>query len=449
MTSAALRSDYKSWGGTLAAQHVVERPATVRDVLRLLPSIPGPVLPFGCGRSYGDVALNPGGTLLDCNGLDRFVAFDSGSGVLVCEAGVQLASILQTICRLDAATAWFLPVSPGTRYVTLGGAIANDVHGKNHHGFGTIGRHILWFDLARSDGRLIRCSPQENESLFAATIGGLGLTGVIVRVALQLRRVPGLSIEREDVQFASLDEFFELASASEDGWEYTAAWLDCAAGAASRGRGIFTRARHTAGNDGDDVARGPHLSFPLSPPISLINEASVKLFNAVYWRQLGTKTRKATASLASILYPLDGIANWNRVYGPKGFFQFQCALPTDAARAALDEILREIAVSGQASMLSVLKTFGMLPSPGLLSFPRPGATLALDFPNRDHKTRALFARLEQIVSAARGALYPAKDGLMSPQTFRTSFPKADAFRPHIDPKFSSAFAQRVGLIPVG
>jgi|CXWL01.1.fsa_nt_gi FAD/FMN-containing dehydrogenase len=449
MTTATLRSDYKSWGGTLAAQHFIEWPATVGDVSRIFSSVPGLVLPFGCGRSYGDVALNPGGTLLDCKGLDRFVAFDAGNGVLVCEAGVQLASVLQNVCRLEASAAWFLPVSPGTRYVTLGGAVANDVHGKNHHGFGTIGRHVLWLDLVRSDGTLVRCSPRENEGLFAATIGGLGLTGVIVRAALQLRRVAGLSVEREDVQFSSLDEFFELAHTSENGWEYTAAWLDCAASARSRGRGIFTRARHMPGDKRDDVARGPRLSFPALPPISLINEASVKLFNAVYWRQLGKKARKEAASLASILYPLDGIANWNRVYGPKGFFQFQCALPTDAARAALDEILCEIAVSGQASMLSVLKTFGTLSSPGLLSFPRPGATLALDFPNRDHKTRALFARLEQIVSAARGALYPAKDGLMSPQTFRTSFPKADAFRPYIDPKFSSAFARRVGLIPVG
>jgi FAD/FMN-containing dehydrogenase len=447
VVSTPLRLDYGSWGGTFVADHFVERPALVEDVPNLLRTARTSVLAYGCGRSYGDVALNPQGTLIDCSGLDHFVSFDETNGVLVCEAGVQLASILEHVCRSTPGGAWFLPVSPGTRYITVGGAIANDVHGKNHHDAGTFGCHVIWLELARSDGAIVHCSLMQNKELFAATIGGLGLTGVIVRAALQLRRVAGLSLESEDIQFHNLSAFFELATTSELNWEYTAAWIDCGAGKSSTGRGIFTRARHVAHEWKPTASGGPWISVPTSPPWSLINHPTVSLFNALYYRRLGfSGKRRVKTPSTSVLYPLDAIGRWNRVYGPRGFFQFQCVVPTAAAATSMRDMLSLISTSGQGSVLSVLKTFGEVKSPGLMSFPRAGVTLALDFPNRGKRTIDLLARLEHIAIAAGGAVYPAKDALMTPDTFHASYPNLEQFRNFIDPKMSSAFALRVGLI---
>lgn len=223
-------------------------PSRPEQVVRLLQNRAAPALAYGCGRSYGDVALNPNGLLVDCRNLDRFIAFDPATGVLRCEAGVQLADILAFLCRPEAdGDGWFLPVTPGTRFVTIGGAIANDVHGKNHHCSGTFGRHVLSLELARSDGSVSTCSLHENASLFAATIGGLGLTGVILSASIQLRRVEGLAVEAENIRFGSLDEFWDLSSSSDSSWEYTAAWVDCVAAGKDLGRGIFSRARHVSG----------------------------------------------------------------------------------------------------------------------------------------------------------------------------------------------------------
>lgn len=443
--SKQFRGDYRSWGGTLVADHLVERPAFVDDVPILLRSARTPILPHGCGRSYGDVALIPNGTLIDCTGLDHFISLDDANGILVCEAGVTLADILKHACHSTPKGTWFLPVSPGTRYVTVGGAIANDVHGKNHHTAGTFGCHVKWLDLARSDGEIVRCSMTNNKDLFTATIGGLGLTGVVVRAALQLRLVSGLTLETEDVQFQDLRTFFAIASESERDWEYTAAWVDC--GANATGRGIFTRARHIAGDEKTEGMYQPWLSVPVSPPWSLINHSTVLLFNSLYYRRLGLSGfRSARAPSTSTLYPLDYIGDWNRVYGPKGFYQFQCVIPTADALSILTKLLSLIATSGEGSVLSVLKTFGDVSSPGLMSFPRTGVTLALDFPNRGKKTTDLLKKLELVVRSCNGALYPAKDAVMSPDTFQASFPHHEQFRKFMDPKFASAFALRVGLV---
>lgn len=442
-----LRRDYLSWGGTVRTEHHVLRPETRSDAVRRLRAEEGPVLAYGCGRSYGDVPLNPGGTLVDCRGLDRFVSFDQASGVLTCEAGVRLADILAVVCRPDPdGSGWFLPLTPGTRFVTVGGAIANDVHGKNHHRFGTFGRHVREIELARSDGSRVLCSRERNGELFAATIGGLGLTGMILSTTLLLRRVQGLGVEAEDIRFGSLDEFFALSAESHDDWEYTAAWVDCLASGDGLGRGIYSRARHAPGVPASPPRSEPRLSVPFAPPLSLANGLSVRGFNALYWRKLGRKGRmNRVGSYEKPLYPLDAVGRWNRIYGPRGFFQFQCVVPHQYAREATADLLRRIARSGEGSMLVVLKTFGDLSSPGLLSFPMPGVTLALDFPDRGTGTRALLRELEEIVVAAYGRLYPAKDSLMSAETFRRGYPAIEQFRPMMDPQFSSAFARRVGL----
>lgn len=450
-SGAAWRADYGSWGRTAPARHLVLRPAdaaAAAAALRAGAAERRPALAYGCGRSYGDVPLNPDGLLLDCRGLDRFVAFDRATGVLTCEAGVRLADILAVACRPEAdGGGWFLPVSPGTRFVTVGGAIANDVHGKNHHCLGTFGRHVLSFELARSDGAQLTCSPHENPALFAATVGGLGLTGLILRVTLQLRRVEGLAMEAEDIRFGSLNDFFALADESDRDWEYTAAWVDCLAGGGGLGRGIYTRARHAPGVGASPPSLTARFAVPVAPPVPLVNIGSVRGFNAAYWRRLGRGgRRRRVGDYAPVLYPLDAIGAWNRLYGRDGFYQFQCVVPPEGAPAAVAEMLRAIAASGQGSMLAVLKRFGELASPGLLSFPMPGVTLALDFPNRGEDTRSLLARLERIVVEAHGRLYPAKDGLMAPETFKRGYPRLGDFLPLVDPGLGSAFARRMGIL---
>jgi FAD/FMN-containing dehydrogenase len=435
--------DYRSWGGGKAGACKVARPRTLAEARAALGTRNGMrALAYGCGRSYGDVALNPGGMLIDCRGLDHFIDFDRETGVVTCEAGVRLADILAVLCQPGSdAGGWFLPVSPGTRFVTVGGAIANDVHGKNHHRFGTFGRHVLGFDLARSDGSQCQCSRARETELFAATIGGLGLTGLIMHARLQLRRVAGTAVEIEEIRFEELAEFFALSAESDPGWEYTAAWLDCLR---PSGRGILMRARHLPGM----AAVPPPLPFEL--PFSPLNGLTLRLFNAFYFRKSGwrRKTRR-TESYETALYPLDGIGSWNRLYGRRGFFQFQGVVPIAEAPAAIGALLREIVRSGEGSMLGVLKVFGDAVSPGLLSFPIAGTTLALDFPDRGASTRSLLERLEHIVVDAGGRIYPAKDSVMSAISFHRGYAHAARFCAQIDPGLSSAFARRVGLIAEG
>ncbi|MEW6122572.1 MAG: FAD-binding oxidoreductase [Pseudomonadota bacterium] len=449
MAVKAHTKTYSSWGGVLRAPHEALLP-TARDAAAMALSAPVPngVVAYGNGRSYGDVALNPHGGLVDMRGLDRFIAFDRRTGLITCEAGVTLADILDVAARPEAdGSGWLLPVMPGTRFITVGGAIANDVHGKNAHHLGSFGGHVEALELARSDGRRLTCSRAENAALFHATIGGLGLTGLILSATLRLRRVAGLGVESEDIRFDHLDAFFDLDVESAGTWEYTAAWIDCLAQGAALGRGIYSRSRHVAGVAAAPPARHPRLSVPLAPPVSAVNGLSVRAFNALYWRKLGgTGRRLSLGSYEPAFFPLDAIGHWNRLYGPKGFFQFQAAVPPEDAKAVTTALLSAIAASGQGSMLVVLKRFGEVASEGLLSFPMPGISLALDFPNRGASTTTLLARLEAIVMEAGGRIYPAKDFCMSAASFAAGYPGLDAFRHHLDPAMTSAFARRVGIV---
>ncbi|MFZ2852885.1 MAG: FAD-binding oxidoreductase [Rhodocyclaceae bacterium] len=418
-----------AWGN-LPAEPAAERRLAERSAA--LPTLDGALLPYGNGRSYGDVCLNGGGTLLHTRGLDHLISFDAENGRLVCEAGVLLADILDVF----VPRGWFLPVTPGTRFVTVGGAIANDVHGKNHHGAGTFGRHVLRFELLRSDGSRRVCSATENADWFAASIGGLGLTGLITWAEIALKRIPGPAMAVENTRFSGLGEFFALDAAAAARNEYTVAWIDCLA---ATPRGIFMAGDHA---DAGDVALpgSKPRTFPLTPPISPINALTLRAFNAAYYHR--PLPAKALTHYAPYFYPLDGILHWNRLYGRQGFYQYQCALP-NGAHDALAEILRSIAGSGQGSFLAVLKAFGDLQSPGLLSFPMPGMTLALDFPNRGEATLALFDRLDAIVGAVGGRLYAAKDARMDGEFFRRGYPRLDEFSGFVDAKFSSDFWRRV------
>lgn len=397
----------------------------------------GPILAHGLGRSYGDSCLNEGGTLLLTRGLSRFLAFDPETGLLRCEAGVSLAEILE----FAVPRGFFLPVTPGTKFVTVGGAIANDVHGKNHHADGTFGRFVRRFELLRSDGRRLICSPDENETYFQATIGGLGLTGFITWAEVQLRRVPGPLILQESLKLRSLDDFFRINEASERDWLYTVAWIDCLARGRKLGRGIYYRGNHLPSSERrTSRPRGPRLNVPFDAPDFLLGETGVRLFNFLYyWRQLRSK-KLSTTHYEPFFYPLDAIGQWNRIYGKRGLLQWQCVVPDPDVVVRL---LETISRSRQGSFLVVLKTFGPLPSPGMLSFPRPGITLALDFPNLGERTFALLDRLDALVAESGGALYPAKDARMSPELFAHSFSRLGEFTPLVDPAFSSSFWRRV------
>lgn len=425
-----------SWGRLSANLHHVVYLYDPSGVKAQVRQGPHPGLAHGMGRSYGDVCLNPGGTLWITTGLDHFLAFDESSGRLVCEAGL----LLRDIQRLVISRGWILPVTPGTQFVTVGGAIANDVHGKNHHLLGSFGDHVQSLTLIRTDGEVIRCGPHERPDWFAATVGGLGLTGVITQAEIQLRRVAGPWLETETIPYANLDEFFWLADDSEAEWEHTVSWIDCITGGG--GRGLFMRGNPTTAEDHPTPQRRK-LTMPIVPPFSLVNRLSLRLFNMAYYHFKKWRAGRTITHYEHFFYPLDNLLGWNRLYGPKGFFQYQCVVPREVGKDAALAMLKEIARSGDGSFLAVLKTFGNRQPIGMLSFPQPGVTLALDFPNFGEHTHKLFRRLDAIVREAKGRLYPAKDARMPRELFEAGYPRLAEFMKYRDPGISSSLSRRL------
>ena len=446
---------YRSWGYEPVAKLRGYKPAWSEDVFLSGDDLQGDKslgnsqgnsrgsswLPFGNGRSYGDSCLNQTGTLIDSRALDRFIAFDQETGLLTAEPGVTLASILKLIVPLG----WFLPVRPGTSFVTLGGAIANDVHGKNHHCDGTFGRHVSRFSLQRSSGEQLECSAQENVDLYRATIGGLGLTGMVTNATIQLIPISSAYMDVRIDTFQGLDEFQALSDRRAGDYRYTVAWLDCVAGKKEFARGVFFSANHadTPPIEGAFEVITPKLSVPCSFPAWFLNRYSVRAFNSTYYflhrRKNGTTLSQ---HFKSYFYPLDALDRWNRIYGSKGFYQYQFVVPREAIEV-LDTVLKQVVEAGLGSFLAVLKEFGDLESPGLLSFPRKGYCLALDFASRGDKTVKLINTIDSAVCDAGGAAYPAKDRLMSEASFKSYYPDWERFTEFVDPQFNSDFWQRV------
>ena len=398
----------------------------------------GSTLPFGNGRSYGDSCLAASSHVVQMRSLDRFIQADWENGVLLAEAGVTLAEIL----AIAIPQGWFLSVTPGTQFATLGGAIANDVHGKNHHLRGTFGNHVLRFGLLRHGQEVLTCSPSENPVLFAATIGGLGLTGIIEWAEIRLMPIRSSQIDSTVVRFGGLAEFFALSAELDHQHEYSVAWIDCLAKGSNTGRGVFIVGDHARYGQ-QEVDQRSKLRVPLTPPLSLINNLSLRAFNEAYWRVHPALRTRQRGSYEPFFYPLDRILHWNRIYGRKGFQQYQCVIPDAVAELAMRELLGAIAESGQGSFLAVLKRCGDIASPGLLSFPLPGTSLALDFPQKADLDRALFSRLDAIVREAGGRLYPAKDAHMSGNDFRLAYPAWEQLESLRDPALNSLFWKRV------
>lgn len=430
-------SPYQSWGRHPKAYDQKIVPVRSITSVLTLPSS-GTVLPYGLGRSYGDSCLNEGNALIPTNHIANFIAFDPSTGVLTAAAGVSLAMILDTF----VPRGWFLPVSPGTKFVTLGGAIANDIHGKNHHVAGTFGCHVQKFELLRSSGERLVCSPTENRELFAATIGGLGLTGLITWVEVKLHPIRSPYLDTRTTKFRNLDEFFDISRESDSLFEYSVSWVDCTSEGPHLGRGLFM-----AGNFSErtkpKAPRSLAIPFPCEAPSWLLNSVFMRSFNTLYYNKQINRVVEGLTHYEPFFYPLDAILNWNRMYGSRGFFQYQFVVPFEQDRGIIKEIFGRITRSKRASFLAVLKTFGDITSPGMMSFPKKGVTLALDFPNDGAPTLALMQELDSIVLAAGGNVYPAKDARMSRQVFEASHPRLAEFKNYVDPRFSSSLWRRV------
>ncbi|MEY4397831.1 MAG: hypothetical protein RLZ53_407 [Actinomycetota bacterium] len=424
-----------SFGGLVVDSVDVVRPSWVEELPALLK---GPrILASGSGRSYGDLALLAGGRVISSLGLNKLIAFDDETGLLECEAGVLLRDIQEVFVKRG----WMLAVTPGTSYVSVGGAIAGDVHGKDHHFAGTFGEHVESLKLVRSSGEILNCSNVENPKMFSATIGGLGLTGFIASAKLRLKRVAGPFMDTELIAYDNLGEFFALSAETENSnWQASVSWFDCSTSKA--GRGSFNRGTPSQ-RPFEASPSGLNLGIPFPLPFSLVNKLSLDVFNTAYFALQKRQAGKSVQHYRDFYYPLDGVGSWNRIYGPKGFFQYQSVVPMNDAEAVTEEMLGIIKASGQGSFLAVLKTFADRKPAGLLSFARHGVTLALDFPNRGDKTSKLFTELDRLVLAAGGTLNPTKDAKMSREIFRAGYPKLDEFLQYRDPAFVSDFSLRV------
>ena len=386
----------------------------------------GGLIARGNGRAYGDAAMGAAATV-DMKRLDRMLSFDADTGQLVAEAGLILGDVIQSFLPRG----WFPYVTPGTKFVSLGGAIAADVHGKNHHVDGSFGAFVDWVDVMGADGQVTRASRDQNADLFSWTIGGMGLTGLILRAAIRLRPVQSAWIRQETIIAGNLTSAMQAFDLAQDA-NYSVAWIDCLAQGRALGRSLVMLGEHATASELPHQHRlhpfrtpvRGRKTVPFDAPTFALNRLTVKAFNALYWRKGQQSAGETYVDWDRYFYPLDAVLGWNRIYGRRGFVQFQCVLPLDAAQAGLTEILTETAQTGQGSFLAVLKRLGAQDS--RFSFPMQGYTLALDFP-ANARTLALLDRLDAITLAHGGRIYLAKDARMAAHTLHQSDPRAGEF----------------------
>ena len=445
---ATLVTAISGWGRYPVQTCELERPERYAD----LNSGAASVIARGQGRSYGDAALNEKRRVLLTERVNRLLEFDKEKGMLRAEAGATLAKILEVI----VPKGWFLPVTPGTKFVSLGGCVAADVHGKNHHHEGSFGDHVLAIELILADGSHVKCSSAEKPELFWATVGGMGLTGIIGEVTLQLIPITSSRMMVRHHAAGNLEQLFQLLQNPEIDDRYTVAWIDSLAIGKNLGRGIAMCGHHAAVEElsagfGRALATKPERSrtMPFDLPGWALNSLSIGAFNALYYRREGKKQQPFLTGYASYFYPLDAIGDWNRLYGKRGFVQYQCVIPDSSALDGIKELLQELSGSRRPSFLAVLKRLGAQ-GRGLLSFPMEGYTLALDLPIRDDGLFALLNKLDEIVLRHGGRVYLAKDARLSAESFRMMYPRYDEFlriKNLFDPqnRFSSSLARRLGI----
>ena len=401
----------------------------------------------GNGRCYGDASLSS--TILSCLSLNKFLFFDKTHGILEVQSGVLLDDILKVIVPYH----WFLPVTPGTKFITVGGAVASDVHGKNHHVDGSFSNHIISLNLMLADGKVVSCSADSNKDLFWATCGGMGLTGIILSVRFSLKSIKSSYISQTTLKARSLDEILDLFEKYKSA-TYSVAWIDCLKGGKNFGRSLLMTGEHYDPEDGQTkltqpfkVHSDPRLSIPFNFPGFALNKYSIKLFNAVYYNKFVGKSKKTIGHYEPFFYPLDAILGWNRMYGKRGFAQYQFVVPINA-RKGLEEILRKIQKQGMGSFLAVLKVFGK--QDDLISFPMKGYTLALDFAIND-KLFGFLNELDQMVASYGGRIYMTKDSRMNKEMFWTGYPHAAEFAEIVkkynpDGKINSMLSKRLEIL---
>jgi decaprenylphospho-beta-D-ribofuranose 2-oxidase len=449
-----LRSSVSGWGRFPTGETDLYRPERLRSLTAAI-GCSESVLARGLGRSYGDACYNTAGATVLMERLNRFLSFDPETGTLECEAGVTFVELLDHF----VPRGFFPPVTPGTKFVTVGGALACDVHGKNHHVDGSFSNHVLDFDLLSASGDALRCSRSENPQVFWGTVGGLGLTGVITRVRLRMRPIETSYIRVDYERATNLDDALDRMEARDHTYTYSVAWIDCLAKGRSLGRSVLMRGNpalprevRRAGVRNPLRGRRPQrLRVPFDAPGFLLNRHTVRAFNTLYYHRHPVERRDQIVHFEPFFYPLDGIADWNRLYGRRGFVQYQFLLPPDEARDGLHEALEILSDFGAPSFLAVLKRFGPVAESSLLSFPRPGYTLALDLPWRGEATEALLSRLDEVVLRRGGRVYLAKDARLAQQSVADMYPEVQAWREirdWVDPerRFSSDLGRRVGLV---
>lgn len=454
-SASTLHIPLSGWGRFPTITARVARPDYPDQIIDLLKNAdPGhPILARGLGRSYGDAALNARGITLDLTRMNRMLSFDDRRGILTCEAGTSYEEILRTF----VPRGWFPAVTPGTRFVTVGGAVAHDVHGKNHHQDGAFSRFVESFRLLTGKGEIVECSRDQNVDLFKATLGGLGLTGIILDVSFRLKRIETAFLKQKTVRTKDLFHTLALFDQLDADFPYSVAWIDCLARGSSRGRGVAFFGKHSGKDELRDPSgaysltlhRGSRLTYPFTTPSWLLNRFTVGGFNRVFrWKHPREKSDESV-HYGPFFYPLDFIHNWNRAYGKRGFTQFQCVLPEETGRKALDTILTATGRHGQASFLSVLKKMGPADE-GFLSFPLRGFTLSMDFPIKAGIAKFLL-ELTKVVLDHGGRMYLAKDATLDPESFRKMYPLYDNWRSVVatvnpDGLIRSEMAERLQLL---
>lgn len=432
------------WGRTARARVLACGPRDAAAATAALAEANGAtILPYGGGRSYGDVALNGDGRALLTGGLNRILEFDAATGRVVCEAGVTFRDLLEAYLPRRH----LVPVSPGTAFATLGGAVANDVHGKNHEVAGSFGDHVLWLDLALPSGEVRRVCPQSDPELFAATIGGIGLSGLILRVCFRLEAVPSASVEVEERRMTDLDAFMAAFAGCRATSTFSVGWIDAMARGRHMGRGILETGE-LAVADAAPFRSARQRDVPFDFPAGVLNPLAIRLFNELYYRRVSAAGRRRTVPIQKFLYPLDALGHWNRIYGRRGFYQFQCVIPDRTAAAGITALLETMSRARRGSFLAVLKTLGQ-GGRGHLSFPERGYTLAMDFP-RAAPVPALLHELERITLKHGGRVYLAKDAALSAAGFGAMYPRLHAFRDvlgRVDPnrRLASDMARRLRI----
>ena len=434
---------FTGWGRALRAEMLAARPERVSELADILASTgeEGIIVHAG-GRSYGDAALNGGGRAILTHRLDRLLDFDPATGVLVAEAGVSFDDLR----RVFLPRGFLVPVTPGTAFATLGGAVAHDVHGKNQDQAGNFGSHVLWLDLMLPSGEIRRLPP--GEWLFRATVGGLGLTGVILAVAVRMMPVPSRFVALRERRVADLDAFLAALEEVRNNAFYSVGWIDALARGRNLGRGVVEAADPALPVAGERYAEARRRRLPFDLPSLALNPRSIAAFNGLYWRRVPTAGRSRRLAYDRFLYPLDAIADWNRMYGRRGFHQFQALLPQDTSREAVRDLLATCAQSRAASFLAVLKTMGR-EGAGLLSFGGRGHTLALDFP-AGAGIDDLLLHLERLVLDHGGLVYLAKDSRLTAAGFAAMYPRLPEFRrilEDVDPagRMTSDLARRLAI----